>query len=256
MTVRTIAQIKQQLENEILKKEDMELLRSDKRKGVQKLLAQYEKRKAQQQEYKDQFERMKSFEYSCKKEGRRIIAGIDEAGRGPLAGPVVAAAVILPDDYYLEGLYDSKKIPLAKREEFFQCLKAEADFGVGIVSNDEIDQHNIYQATKLAMKRAVMDLKQTPEHLLIDAMYLEELEVPQTYLVKGDQRSVSIAAASIIAKVTRDRIMSEWHANYPMYQFQSNQGYGTKEHLEALKIHGVSPLHRKSFAPVRECSRI
>jgi len=254
MTVRTIAQIKKELADETVKEEDLDLLRSDNRKGVQKLLEQYDRRQDQKREYKHQFEQMKSFEYSCREKGSHIIAGIDEAGRGPLAGPVVAAAVILPEDYYLEGLYDSKKIPLAKREEFFQSLKAHADYGVGIVSNEEIDQHNIYQATKLAMKRAVMDLNQVPEHLLIDAMYLEETEVPQTYLVKGDQRSVSIAAASIIAKVTRDRIMSEWHDNYPMYHFRSNQGYGTKAHLEALKTYGVSPLHRKSFAPVKEHS--
>lgn len=253
MTTMTITEIKKKIEEEQFSNEDMESFRQDKRKGVQKIVAQYETKQQKKAELKAQFETMKWFEYKAKQEGKAAIAGIDEAGRGPLAGPVVAGAVILPDDFYLEGLNDSKKLSLAKRESFYKIIKEETDWGVGIVSNEEIDQMNIYQATKLAMRRAVGDLKRSPDHLLIDAMELEKNE-SQMSLVKGDQRSVSIAAASVIAKVTRDHYMAELHESYPMYQFASNQGYGTSDHIDALTAHGPSPYHRHSFAPVREAS--
>ncbi|RWZ60510.1 ribonuclease HII [Halobacillus fulvus] len=247
----SISEIKQKFVQESLTTEEIETLKTDKRKGVQKLIHQYEAAQQKKEDLKNQYEDMKSFEYEAFRQGKSVIAGIDEAGRGPLAGPVVAGAVILPEDFYLEGLNDSKKLSLEKREQFYSIIQEGADWGAGIVSSEEIDQHNIYQATKLAMKRAVAALNQKPDHLLIDAMELD-METSQQSIVKGDQRSVSIAAASIIAKVTRDRYMAELHEAYPAYQFKSNQGYGTKEHLQALEEFGATAHHRRSFSPVRE----
>lgn len=248
----TITEIKKKITREQFTQNEIEQLRKDSRKGVQKLIEQYDTALMKKKALRSQYEEMMAFEKELYSSGKTFIAGIDEAGRGPLAGPVVAGAVILPDGFYLEGLNDSKKLSLDKREHFFKKIVEEADVGVGVVTNQHIDQLNIYQATKLAMKRAVNDLIQAPEHLLIDAVTLSDVPLSQTNLVKGDQRSVSIAAASVIAKVTRDRMMAELHEQYPMYQFASNQGYGTRDHLEALKSHGPSPHHRKSFAPVKE----
>ncbi|UOR12742.1 ribonuclease HII [Halobacillus amylolyticus] len=248
----TIKDIKYKLDTDQFSESELELLREDKRKGVHKLLKQYDVLQQRERELKEQYERMLSYEKEAKASGKTLIAGIDEAGRGPLAGPVVAAAVVLPSTFYLEGLYDSKQLSLKKREQFFEVIKQEADYGIGIVTNDEIDKWNIYQATKLAMKRAVEQLPQTPDHLLIDAMRLENVSSTQESIVKGDQRSVSIAAASIMAKVTRDLMMKEISEHYPTYGFASNQGYGTHVHLQALKTYGPTPYHRKSFAPVKE----
>ncbi|MCA0969159.1 ribonuclease HII [Halobacillus litoralis] len=251
MTTWTITEIKKKIEAGSFSAAELEQFRQDTRKGVQKLMKQYEKKQAKKAQLKAQFEEMMAFEYAAREKGKQMIAGIDEAGRGPLAGPVVAGAVVLPDHFYLEGLNDSKKLSLSKREQYFDYIKEHADYGVGIVSNEEIDQLNIYQATKLAMKRAVEDLNHAPDHLLVDAMELDQ-NISQQSLIKGDARSVSIAAASVIAKVTRDRYMGDLHESYPMYQFASNQGYGTSEHLSAMREHGISPYHRHSFSPVRE----
>lgn len=185
------------------------------------------------------------------KKGYSIIAGIDEVGRGPLAGPVVAAAVILSEDFYLPGLNDSKKLSKAKRESYYTYIKQHADIGIGIVDHKEIDQLNIYQATKKAMQMAVQSLTRTPDYLLIDAMTLP-LSVPQESIIKGDTKSASIAAASIVAKVVRDRMMEQFAKKYPYYGFDQNMGYGTKEHLDGLKIYGPSDIHRLSFSPVKE----
>ena len=179
-----------------------------------------------------------------------IIAGIDEAGRGPLAGDVVAAAVILPQDYKIIGLDDSKKVPLKRRLALREEIMEYADYGVGIASAAEIDTHNIYNATKIAMQRALDNLSGQPEHLLIDAMTLDN-GVPQTSIIKGDAVSNSIAAASIIAKTTRDLMMEEYAAEYPEYGFLNHKGYGTKAHLEALEKYGATPIHRKTFEPVK-----
>jgi ribonuclease HII len=252
MASMTITEIKQKINREQFTHDEIEQLRKDSRKGVQKLIDQYDTALMKKEALRRKYEEMMVFEKEVYNSGKTFIAGIDEAGRGPLAGPVVAGAVILPNSFYLEGLNDSKKLSLDKREHFFKKIVEEADVGVGVVSNQQIDQINIYQATKLAMKRAVNDLLQSPDHLLIDAVTLSDVPLSQTNLVKGDQRSVSIAAASVIAKVTRDRMMAEFHEQYPMYQFASNQGYGTRDHLDALKSHGPSPHHRKSFAPVKE----
>lgn len=249
----TIAEVKEKLNNpSTLTMEELQQYRMDQRKGVQQLISRYDAEMQKKAEMKQQYEEMMNFEREQFRSGKTYVAGIDEAGRGPLAGPVVAAAVILPQDYYLEGLNDSKKLSLNKREDYFEQIKRDADWGVGIVTNEEIDQLNIYQATKLAMKRAVESLHTNPEHLLIDAMELDEVSCTQTSLVKGDQRSVSIAAASVIAKVTRDRMMANLHEKFPMYHFEKNQGYGTKAHLDALASYGVSPVHRLTFAPVKE----
>jgi len=185
--------------------------------------------------------------------GYRRIAGIDEAGRGPLAGPVVAAAVILPSRCRLLGINDSKQLPAKDREEAYTAILQQA-VGVGVGSADvgEIDQLNILEATRLAMRRAVDQLDPPPDYLLIDAVVLLGFKVPTKPIIKGDSLSVSIAAASIIAKVTRDRLMARYHEIFPEYGFLSHKGYGTAEHLERLARHGPCSIHRRTFAPVQE----
>ena len=180
-----------------------------------------------------------------------IICGIDEAGRGPLIGNVVAGAVVLDVTRPIQGLNDSKKLSHNKREDLYlQILDSSLAWGVGQACATEIDQINILRATHQAMRRAVAGLLVTPEHVLIDGLPVHPFPIPQTALVKGDSLSFSIAAASIIAKVTRDRIMLKMDALYPEYAFARHKGYGTAIHLERLKIHGLSPIHRKTFSPV------
>ncbi|WP_338781915.1 ribonuclease HII [Metabacillus sp. FJAT-52054] len=224
----------------------------DDRTSVRKLAERHKARLIKKAKMKETFEELKSFEYEARSKGFTTIAGIDEAGRGPLAGPVVAGAVILPEDFYLEGLNDSKKLSEAKRDFFFDVIQKEAlAIGVGIVDADEIDEINIYQAAKKAMKLAIHDLKLSPDYLLIDAMEVE-LNIPQEKIIKGDARSISIAAGSIVAKVTRDRIMKDLAIAYPGYGFDQNMGYGTSVHLESLRLLGITPHHRKTFSPVKE----
>ncbi|HAQ07734.1 MAG TPA: ribonuclease HII [Bacillus bacterium] len=231
----------------------LEHLKFDDRKGVQRMLQKWEKQEQLKKQLHDHFIGMTEFERQYRAEGFQFIAGIDEAGRGPLAGPVVAGAVILPDDFYLPGLNDSKKLPEAKREEYFDVINSQSlAVGVGIVSAGEIDEINILQATKKAMLSAVTQLSISPGFILVDAVKLET-PYPSEALIKGDARSISIAAASIIAKVTRDRLMKDISKEYPAYGFQANMGYGTAEHMKAILQHGITPYHRKTFAPVREC---
>lgn len=188
-----------------------------------------------------------NYENNLYSSGINYIAGVDEVGRGPLVGPVVAAAVILPKGYKLEGLTDSKKLSEKKRNTFYDILMKDAiAIGVGIKSNKIIDEVNIYEATKLAMKDAINNLSVKPEHVLIDAMPLE-LDIPTTSIIKGDALSESIAAASVIAKVTRDRMMYELDKEYPEYGFAKHKGYGTAQHIQAIKTYGPCLLHRKSF---------
>ncbi|KIY20883.1 MULTISPECIES: ribonuclease HII [Mesobacillus] len=250
----TIAEIDRLLfSNKKVDREFIEKWRTDNRNGVQKLIAKWEKQEVQKEHARRQFVEMTLFERKYWSEGFKLIAGIDEAGRGPLAGPVVAGAVILPEDFYLPGLNDSKKLSKAKREEFFDIIHNQAlSVGVGIIEAAEIDEINILEASKKAMLQATAQLKILPDFLLIDAVKLET-PYPFEALIKGDARSVSIAAASVIAKVTRDRLMMELDDRYPQYGFQANMGYGTAAHLTALKEHGVTDHHRKTFAPVREC---
>ena len=193
---------------------------------------------------------MYEYENELYEKGINLIGGIDEVGRGPLIGPVVTACVILPKDYVLEGLTDSKKLSEKKREKFYDILMKDAiSIGIGIVDEKEIDKVNIYQATKEAMKDAVDNMKVKPEHILVDAMPLE-LDIPTTSIIKGDAKSITIAAASVIAKVTRDRMLYELDKIYPMYDLKHNKGYPTKKHLEAISEYGITKYHRLSYAPV------
>ena len=180
------------------------------------------------------------------------VLGMDEAGRGPLAGPLVVAGVILPKDYINEEINDSKKLTPKKREELFGLIKEVAiNFCIKIVSVEEIDESNIYKATQDAMEDIALTLDEQVDAILTDAMPLPDVDKPVVSLIKGDSKSINIAAASILAKVTRDHIMEEEDKNYPEYNFKKNKGYGTKEHLEALKKYGYSKIHRKSYEPVK-----
>lgn len=224
---------------------------SDERKGVQKIIEQTRNRLAKEKMLQEHFQEMTRYEKSAKQQGYKVIAGIDEVGRGPLAGPVVAAAVILPDDFDGVGINDSKQLSLKKREIFFDKIIAEAlSVGIGVIDQEMIDQVNIYEATKLAMLEAVNNLSIPADYLLIDAMRLP-IDIPQESIIKGDANSISIASASIIAKVTRDRLMVEYDKEFPGYGFAKNAGYGTKEHLEQLDREGITPIHRKSFEPIK-----
>lgn len=194
----------------------------------------------------------------CEKElyskGIKYIGGVDEVGRGPLIGPVVAACVVLPKNFYLEGLTDSKKVSEKKREIFYDyIIKNAVAYGIGIVGPKIIDEINIYEATKKAMMIAIEEVREKIklEHILIDAMKLD-LDIPSTSIIKGDSKSISIAAASIIAKVTRDRMMYELDEKYPQYEFRKHKGYPTKKHLSAIKKYGLIEGYRQSYGPVKE----
>ena len=191
-------------------------------------------------------------ERELKKEGYKLIGGVDEVGRGPLVGPVVAACVILPDEFNLDGLTDSKKLSEKKREYFFEEIKKQAvSFGIGIVSEKRIDEINIYEATKEAMIMAINNCSVLPDYVLTDAMKLD-IDIPVKPIIKGDLRSITISAASVLAKVTRDRMLYELDKKYPMYDFKNNVGYPTKKHLNAIKEYGIIPEHRKSYGPVKD----
>ena len=220
----------------------------DGRAGVQAAISK-RKRELQKQVDEDlRLEKMLAYEKELYTQGIQLIAGVDEVGRGPLAGPVVAAAVILPKACKIPGLNDSKKIPKSKHKEIYEAVLQNAiAIGIGVKDNHVIDQVNIYEATKLAMMEAIGQLDPQPQHLLIDAMKLD-LPISQTSIIKGD---LSIAAASIVAKVTRDQMMEEFDREYPGYDFAQNAGYGTSNHLAGLDQLGVTPIHRRSFEPVK-----
>ncbi len=227
-------------------------LEQDERKGVQALLMKWKKQQEQEKSLKEKYSEMTRFERMYRSQGFHMIAGVDEVGRGPLAGPVVTAAVILPEDFYLPGIDDSKKLTEKKRLEFDAIIREQAlAISVALIHAQEIDEINIYEATKKAMKTAIASLDPAPDFLLIDAMKLET-PFPSESIVKGDAKSVSIAAASIVAKVARDDWMKQLAHTYPAYGFDHNAGYGTKEHIEAIHAHGITPYHRKSFAPVKD----
>ena len=223
----------------------------DGRAGVQAAISK-RKRELQKQVDEDlRLEKMLAYEKELYAQGIDLIAGVDEVGRGPLAGPVVAAAVILPKACKIPGLNDSKKIPKSKHKEIYEAVLQNAiAIGIGVKDNQVIDQVNIYEATKLAMMEAIGQLDPQPQHLLIDAMKLD-LPISQTSIIKGDANSLSIAAASIVAKVTRDQMMEEFDKEYPGYDFAKNAGYGTAKHLAGLHQLGVTPIHRRSFEPVK-----
>ena len=223
----------------------------DGRAGVQAAISK-RKRELQKQVDEDlRLEKMLAYEKELYAQGIDLIAGVDEVGRGPLAGPVVAAAVILPKACKIPGLNDSKKIPKSKHKAIYEAVLQKAiAIGIGVKDNHVIDQVNIYEATKLAMMEAIGQLEPQPQHLLIDAMKLD-LPISQTSIIKGDANSLSIAAASIVAKVTRDQMMEEFDCEYPGYDFTQNAGYGTANHLAGLHKLGVTPIHRRSFEPVK-----
>ncbi|MDF2556745.1 MAG: ribonuclease [Bacillales bacterium] len=224
----------------------------DSRKAVQSAVKSCEKQILKQRQLEEKFEEMNAFESVLRAKGFQFIAGVDEAGRGPLVGPVVAGAAILPPDFKLFGLNDSKQLSETKRDEFYDYIVENAvAWGVGICDSELIDQINIYEATKVAMTRAIENLQIKPDYLLLDAMKLS-LEIPQESFIKGDARSNSIAAASILAKVTRDRLMKDYAEKYPGYGFEKHMGYGTKEHLTAIEKLGPTPWHRMTFAPLKD----
>lgn len=197
---------------------------------------------------KDQYR----YERKLKEQGIKLIGGVDEVGRGPLVGPVVAACVILPNKFNLEGLTDSKKLSEKKRNYYYEKIRQQAvSIGIGIIDAEKIDEVNIYEATKLAMKSAINNCNIKPEHILIDAMPLV-LDIPTTSIIKGDLKSITISAASVIAKVTRDKMLIELDKEYPMYDFKNNKGYPTKKHLDAINKYGILKEHRKSYNPVTE----
>ena len=215
-----------------------------------------------QQMLREKLVTMQEYERQIRTSSAKYIAGVDEVGRGPLAGPVVTACVILPEDFDVLGVDDSKKLSEKKREELYDVILEKAvAWGIGRADNHLIDEINILEATKVAMKEAVINadrmlrektaaetgMEQGIDHILFDAMTIRDIEIPQTSLIKGDAKSLSIAAASIIAKVTRDREMVEYHKQYPDYAFDSNKGYGTKAHYEGIEKKGITPIHRKSF---------
>ena len=205
---------------------------------------------------REKLQTMQIYERDLRAAGKRYIAGVDEVGRGPLAGPVVAACVILPEDFDVLGVDDSKKLSEKKREQLYDAILSEARAcGIGMQNNASIDEINILEATKEAMRCAILEAEQALraktgcgiDHILIDALTLREVAIPQTGIVKGDGASLSIAAASILAKVTRDRMMIEYDSIYPGYAFAKNKGYGTRAHYEGLQAQGMTPIHRRSF---------
>ncbi|WP_323702582.1 ribonuclease HII [Mammaliicoccus sp. Dog046] len=228
------------------------IYQDDERKGVQNALLKRRKQIEKAEALKEKYIKMNEYENQIlSNNDEALICGIDEVGRGPLAGPVVASAVILQPNHQYIGLTDSKALSQSKRIFFEQQIKEQAlSVGIGIATVQEIDQLNIYQATKLAMQRAIDQLSYKPDHLLIDAMTLDN-GIEQTSIIKGDLNSVSIAAASVIAKEYRDRLMDEYHLEYPGYEFDKNKGYGTKAHLDGINREGITPIHRLTFEPIK-----
>ena len=248
----TIKEIKEQLAQiQQLNDPLFDKLEKDDRSGVIQAVAKRKREIQKCLEEDARLEGMLAYEKELYGKGIQLIAGVDEVGRGPLAGPVVAAAVILPQACKISGLNDSKKIPKSKHKKIYEAvLKNAIAVGIGVKDNQVIDQVNIYEATKLAMIEAVGQLDPKPQHLLIDAMKLD-LPISQTSIIKGDANSLSIAAASIVAKVTRDQMMETYDQEYPGYDFAQNAGYGTAKHLAGLQKLGITPIHRRSFEPIK-----
>lgn len=255
-TQQTIKEIKARLSSHQPPETDyINQLRSDERAGVQAALKSWDRQQEKEVRLKVKFEEMQEYEQRARKQGADLIAGVDEVGRGPLAGPVVSAAVVLPVDVDMVGINDSKQLSLKERLKWFDTITEQAlAINVSVISAEVIDQLNIYQATRLSMKEAVAGLELEPDHILVDAMHIDT-PVSQEKIIKGDAKSISIAAASIIAKVTRDRLMADYDRDFPGYGFSSNAGYGTAQHLAGLEKYGPSPIHRYSFSPVSQFKR-
>jgi ribonuclease HII len=250
--METVTAIKEKLKAADQWEPWMDELARDSRKSIQTLIAQWHKKKEQAAKLLHNHEKKIRFDQSFQQQPKALVAGIDEAGRGPLAGPVVTAAVILPEDCTaLIGLDDSKKLSKAKRDHFAGLIREVAvSYAVHIQSPDEIDRCNIYQATKLSMIESALQLTPPPAMVLADAMNLD-LPMPCESIIKGDAKSLAIAAASILAKTTRDALMDAYAKEFPVYGFDKHAGYGTPEHLEALRTFGPCPIHRKTFEPVK-----
>lgn len=248
MAEQKIGEIKKILEStdvELLPKV-LESFRADERAGVKTLVAKYDKCYEALLKEKERTERMKMYEK--KYSDYEFICGIDEAGRGPLAGPVVAGAVILPKDCDILYINDSKKLTEKKREELYDIIKEKAvAYGIGIATPERIDEINILQATYEAMRSAIAQMSVAPDLFLNDAVTIPQVPIKQVPIIKGDAKSISIAAASILAKVTRDRMMKEYSIIYPEYGFEGHKGYGSQSHIEAIRTYGPSPIHRRSF---------
>ncbi|MGD8190180.1 ribonuclease HII [Brevibacillus ginsengisoli] len=243
-----IAEYEDQLPQEI-----EEALACDTRKGVVDLLKQIQLKREHRRKQERMWHEMSIYEQNLRNQGKTIILGIDEVGRGPLAGPVVACAVALPANFYLPGLNDSKKVPLTTRQAFYEIIMRDALFvGIGTIDAKRIDEINILEATREAMVQAVSNTGCTPDVCLIDAVHIPNLSYEQIPIIGGDGKSISIAAASIVAKVTRDNMMEEYANLYPGYGFDKNAGYGTQEHLAALRSMGPTPIHRMTFGGVKE----
>lgn len=246
-----INEIKLLLNEDTISEEIISELEKDNRAGVKKLLQSYKSKQEKKLFLKKEYEKRTEFENKCYNRGYNYICGIDEVGRGPLAGPVVAAAVILKKGSYFEGLNDSKKLSKVKREHLCEQIKKEAvAYSIIEIDNTEIEKYNIYRATQISMIRAIDSLSISPDFLLIDAMPLN-VTIPNVSIVKGDEKSVSIAAASVIAKVHRDKLMLEYAKKYPYYDFENNAGYGTPNHLAGIKKYGICSIHRRDFEPIK-----
>lgn len=252
VTDLSIKEIREKIEKlDEVPKDFLEWMKADSRKGVQDLVRQIEAAIARREKLAQMWNEMTQYERMLREKGHVHLFGIDEVGRGPLAGPVVASAVCLPPDFYLPGLNDSKKVPVAMRETFCEIILRDAwAVGIGIVDAPRIDEINILQATKEAMRLAIEDAGIKPDACLLDAVQLEGLACAQLPIIGGDAKSVSIAAASIVAKVTRDKMMAEYGRQYPEYGFEKHAGYGTAEHLAAIVRHGPTPIHRMTFTGV------
>lgn len=247
----TIKEVKELLSSNDVTEAQLAELEKDPRVGVQKLIVSYRKKQAKLLAKKEAFLERFSYEKQFWQKGE-LVAGVDEVGRGPLAGPVVTAAVIIDHNFDLLEVNDSKKLSPEKRLQLYPKILSEAvSVGIGVKSAAVIDQINIYEADRQAMAQAVKALDVKPDALLVDAMNVP-IDIPQIELIKGDSKSNSIAAASIVAKVFRDKLMDDYDKIYPQYGFPRNAGYGTKEHVEALKKYGPTPIHRKTFAPVSD----
>lgn len=251
MSRKTIAEIKAHL-HQVSDPADPYLvgLQDDPRKGVQSALVQWHRRLEREQAAKVAFKKRFRYENALWKDGCRYVAGMDEVGRGPLAGPVVTCAVILDPTFDLVGVTDSKQLTRHEREHLYLRIVNEAvEISIAVNDREAIDRLNIYRATQEAMIRSVNNLHHRPDHLIVDAVPLR-IPIPQTTLIKGDQKSISVAAASIVAKEYRDHLMRDYDRVYPGYGFAQNMGYGTKEHLAGLAKYGATPIHRRTFKPV------
>ncbi|MBZ4646227.1 MAG: ribonuclease [Clostridia bacterium] len=227
---------------------EINILKNDMRPSVIKLVTKYSKTLDRHFKEVERIHQLSRYENELYEKGIRYIAGVDEAGRGPLAGPVFAAAVVLPPNTYIEGINDSKKLSERKREELYEIIISKAlAYNITSVTEKEIDEINIRNAAHKAMLEAINSLKVRPDHALIDGDEIKGMFLPCTAIVKGDSLSISIAAASILAKVTRDRYIKKFDSIYPQYGFGKHKGYGTKEHIQAIKTYGLCPIHRKSF---------